>query len=149
MTHLMWVSCMGSLLIRHSALLILFAMSGNGIALAQMNDDLVTVLDGKQYSLSYYKSSIKALPPEWKKVWIITNRKPGENAPQERIQSIRRNILFNCVRKTYSTLATVNYAEPNAMGKPTLQTETGFELNDDPVPDGTPLAIIYSQICGS
>jgi len=117
--------------------------------LAQANDDLVTVVDGRQYSLSYYKSSIKLLPPDWKKVWIITNRKQEEGAAPERIQSIRRNILFNCVRNTYSTLATVNYGDTNAMGKPSLQTNSGFELNDDLVPAGTPLAIIYSQICSS
>jgi hypothetical protein len=126
-----------------------FAIFGSGLALAQANEDLVTVFDGRQHSLSYYKSSIKALPPDWKKVWIITNRKQEEGAAPEKIQSIRSNILFNCVRNTYSTLATVNYGETNAMGKPILQTKSGFELNDDPVPVGTPLAIIYSQICSS
>lgn len=129
-----------------SSVLVIF---GSGLALAQANNDLVTVFDGKKYSLSYYKSSIKALPPDWKKVWVITNRKQGEGVAPERIQSIRRNILFNCVRNTYSNLATVNYSELNAMGKPNLQTETGFELNDDPIPEGTPLAMIYSQVCGS
>ena len=128
---------------------IIFAIFGSGLALAQANGDLVTVLDGKKYSLSYYNRSIKALPPEWKKVWVITNRKQEEGASPERVQSIRRNILFNCVRNTYSTLATVNYSELNAMGKPNLQTESGFELNDDPIPEGTPIAIIYSQVCGS
>jgi hypothetical protein len=128
---------------------IIFAIFGSGLALGQANGDLVTVLDGKKYSLSYYKSSIKALPPEWKKVWVITNRKQEEGASPERVQSIRRNILFNCVRNTYSTLATVNYSELNAMGKPNLQTDSGFELNDDPIPEGTPIAIIYSQVCGS
>ena len=126
----------------------LVAFSG-GIAFAQINEDLVTVLDGRQYSISYYKSSVKALPPDWKKVWTITNRKPQEGVGPERIQSVRRNILFNCVRKTYSTLAVVNYSEPNAMGKPSLQTDTGFELNDDPIPEATPLAIIFTQVCGS
>jgi hypothetical protein len=109
----------------------------------------VTVVDGRHYSIAYYKSSAKDLPPDWKKVWILTNRKSEENAAPERIQSIRRNVLFNCVRNTYSTLATVNYAQPNAMGKPNLQTDTGFELNDDPIPEGTALAIIKSQICGT
>lgn len=149
MTHLMWVPCMGCSLFQKTSFFILFATFGSGFAFAQSNDDLVTVLDGRQFSISYYKSSIKALPPDWKKVWTITNRKQEAGAKPERIQSIRRNILFNCVRNTYSTLAAVNYAEPNAMGKPSLQTETGFELNDDPVPEGTPLAIIYTQVCGS
>ena len=149
MTHLMWVSCMGRTFFQKTTFIAFFAISGSGLALAQANDDLVTVVDGRQYSLSYYKSSIKLLPPDWKKVWIITNRKQEEGAAPERIQSIRRNILFNCVRNTYSTLATVNYGDTNAMGKPSLQTNSGFELNDDPVPAGTPLAIIYSQICSS
>jgi hypothetical protein len=126
----------------------LISAFGSGSALAQVNDDLVTVLDGRQYSVSYYRSSIKELPPDWKKVWIIINRKQAQGSATERTQSIRRNVLFNCVRSTYSTLATINYAEPYAMGKPSLQTETGFELNDDPVPEGTPIAIIYSQVCG-
>ena len=149
MTHLMWVSCMGRSFFQKTTFIVFFAVFGSGLALAQANDDLVTVFDGRQHSLSYYKSSIKALPPEWKKVWVITNRKQEEGASPERIQSIRRNILFNCVRNTYSTLATVNYSELNAMGKPNLQTESGFELNDDPIPEGTPIAIIYSQVCGS
>jgi len=125
------------------------ATLGNSVAMAQASQDLVTVVDGKHYSIAYYKSSSKDLPPDWKKVWILTNRKSEENAAPERIQSIRRNILFNCVRNTYSTLASVNYAQPNATGKPNLQTDTGFELNDDPIPEGTALAIIKSQICGT
>lgn len=103
------------------------------------------VLDGKQYSIAYYKSSIKSLPPEWKKVWIITNRKASEEG--SRVMSSRRNILFNCVRNTYSTLATINYAEPMAAGRPVLQTDSGFDLSDEPVPEGSPLAIVQSQVC--
>jgi hypothetical protein len=122
---------------------------GAGFAYSQAKDDLVMVLDGKQYSIAYYKSSIKSLPPDWKKVWIITNRKADEGQTQSRVVSVRRNILFNCVRNTYSTLAAINYAEPNAAGKPVLQTDTGFNLNDDPVPEGSPLAIVQSQVCAS
>ncbi len=127
------------------AVLVLSSFFGVNLAYAQANDDLVMVLDGKQYSIAYYKSSIKSLPPEWKKVWVVTNRKSNEG--QSRVASIRRNILFNCVRNTYSTLATVNYAEPMAGGKPMLQTDSGFELNDEPVPEGSPLAIVQSQVC--
>ena len=130
-------------------IVLLLGSHESSFAMAQAENDMVTVLDKKGYSIAYYKSSIKALPPESKKVWIITNRKQEEGAAPEKIQSIRSNILFNCVRNTYSTLATVNYGETNAMGKPILQTKSGFELNDDPVPVGTPLAIIYSQICSS
>jgi hypothetical protein len=132
-------------------LIFIVASSFLGIssAYSQAKDDLVMVLDGKQYSIAYYKSSIKSLPPDWKKVWIITNRKANEGQSQLRVVSVRRNILFNCVRNTYSTLATINYAEPNAAGKPMLQTDTGFNLNDDPVPEGSPLAIVQSQVCVS
>jgi len=126
---------------------VLSSFIGAGYAFAQANEDLVMVLDGKQYSIAYYKSSIKSLPPEWKKVWIITNRKASEE--RSRVVSVRRNILFNCVRNTYSTLATVNYAEPMAGGKPLLQTDSGFDLNDEPVPEGSPLAIVQGQICAS
>jgi hypothetical protein len=42
----------------------------------------------------------------------------------------------------------VNYAEPQAVGKPILKTETGFDLNDDPVPESSALAIVQSQVCG-
>ena len=149
MNPLMWVPCMGCSFFRKTSFAIFFTIFSGGISFAQVNEDLVTVLDGRHYSVSYYKSSIKALPPDWKKVWIITNRKQEQGATPEKIQSIRRNILFNCVRNTYSTLAAVNYSEPFAMGKPALQTETGFELNDDPVPSETPLAIIFTQVCGS
>lgn len=124
---------------------VLSSFIGVGYAFAQANEDLVVVLDGKQYSIAYYKSSIKSLPPEWKKVWIIMNRKSSEE--RSRVASIRRNILFNCVRNTYSTLAIVNYAEPMAGGRPVLQTDSGFDLNDEPVPEGSPLAIVQSQVC--
>jgi hypothetical protein len=123
------------------------SLLGISFAYSQAKDDLVMVLDGQHYSIAYYKSSIKSLPPDWKKVWIITNRKSNEGQAQLRVVSVRRNILFNCVRNTYSTLATINYAEPNAAGKPMLQTDTGFNLNDDPVPEGSPLAIVFSQVC--
>jgi len=126
---------------------VLSSIIGLGYAFAQVREDLVMVFDGKQYSIAYYKSSIKSLPPEWKKVWIITNRKASEE--RSRVVSVRRNILFNCVRNTYSTLATVNYAEPMAGGKPLLQTDSGFDLNDEPVPEGSPLAIVQGQICAS
>ena len=124
---------------------VLSSLIGMGHAFAQANEDLVTVFDGKHYSIAYYKSSIKSLPPEWKKVWIITNRKASEE--RSRVMSSRRNILFNCVRNTYSTLATINYAEPMAGGRPVLQTDSGFDLNDEPVPEGSPLAIVQSQVC--
>jgi len=124
---------------------VLASFIGASDAFAQANGDLVMVLDGKDYSIAYYKSSIKSLPPEWKKVWIITNRKVSEE--RSRVASIRRNILFNCVRNTYSTLAIVNYAEPMAEGRPVLQTDSGFDLNDEPVPEGSPLAIVQSQVC--
>ena len=140
---------MGCSFFQKTTVYLLIATVGGGTALAQGSEDLITVLDGRQYSVSYYKSSIKSLPPDWKKVWVITNRKPEQATANDRVQSIRRNILFNCVRNTYSTLAAIHYAEPNAMGKPSLQTETGFELNDDPIPEGTPLAIIFTQVCGS
>ena len=132
-------------------LIFIVASSFLGIssAYSQAKDDLVMVLDGKQYSIAYYKSSIKSLPPDWKKVWIITNRKANEGQSQLRVVSVRRNILFNCVRNTFSTLATINYSKPNAAGKPMLQTDTGFNLNDDPVPEGSPLAIVQSQVCVS
>jgi hypothetical protein len=126
---------------------VLSSFIGMGYAFAQAREDLVMVFDGKQYSIAYYKSSIKSLPPEWKKVWIITNRKASEE--RSRVVSVRRNILFNCVRNTYSTLATVNYAEPMAGGKPLLQTDSGFDLNDEPVPEGSPLAIVQGQVCAS
>ena len=120
---------------------------GTGFAYSQAKDDLGMVLDANHYSIAYYKSSINSLPPDWKKVWIITNRKANEGKAESRVVSVRRNILFNCVRNTYSTLATINYAEPNAAGKPMLQADTGFNLNDDPVPEGSTLAIVFSQVC--
>jgi len=140
---------MGNRLLTHLVFIAASSFLGAGFAYSQAKDDLVMVFDGTHYSIAYYKSSIKALPPDWKKVWIITNRKSNEGQSQMRVASVRRNILFNCVRNTYSTLATINYAEPNASGKPMLQTDTGFNLNDDPVPEGSPLATVQSQVCVS
>jgi len=138
---------MGKHLFTKFIFVVLASLLMTSLTFARGNDDLVMVLDGKQYSVAYYKSSIKSLPPEWKKVWILIDRKSADEHSQSRIVSVRRNILFNCVRNTYSTLAIVNYAEPQAVGKPMLQTETGFDLNDDPVPEFSPLAIVQSQVC--
>jgi hypothetical protein len=141
------VLTMGNPFLTKFVFIVASSILGAGFAYSQAKDDLVMVIDGKQYSIAYYKSSIKSLPPDWKKVWIITNRKSNEGQGTSRVVSLRRNILFNCVRNTYSTLATINYAEPNAAGKPMLQTDTGFNLNDDPVPEDSPLAIVFSQVC--
>ena len=138
---------MGNPFLTKFVFIVASSILGAGFAYSQAKDDLVMVIDGKQYSIAYYKSSVKSLPPDWKKVWIITNRKSNEGQGTSRVVSLRRNILFNCVRNTYSTLATINYAEPNAAGKPMLQTDTGFNLNDDPVPEDSPLAIVFSQVC--
>ena len=129
------------------AIVLLLGSHESSFAMAQAENDMVTVLDKKGYSISYYKSSIKALPPESKKVWIITNRQSVDDATKQRIGSVRSNIVFNCKYKTYSTLATVQYPEPNALGKKILQTETGFNLADDPVPEDSALAIIQKQVC--
>jgi hypothetical protein len=126
---------------------LLLGSHGSSIAMAQAENDMVTVVDKKGYSVAYYKSSIKALPPESKKVWIITNRQTIDEATKQRIGSVRTNIVFNCKYKTFSTLATVQYSEPNALGKKILQTETGFNLADDPVPEDSALAIIQKQVC--
>ena len=128
---------------------LLLSSHSPSFALTQAENDMVTVVDKKGYSISYYKSSIKALPPESKKVWIITNRQSIDDATKQRIGSVRSNILFNCKFKTYSTLAAVQYSEPNALGKKILQTETGFNLADDPVPEDSALAIIQKQVCNS
>jgi hypothetical protein len=141
------VLTMGNPFLTKFVFIVASSILGAGFAYSQAKDDLVMVIDGKQYSIAYYKSSVKSLPPDWKKVWIITNRKSNEGQGTSRVVSLRRNILFNCVRNTYSTLATINYAEPNAGGKPMLQTDTGFNLNDDPVPEDSPLAIVFSQVC--
>ena len=141
------VFTMGKHLFTKFIYVVLASLLGTSLAFARGNDDLVMVLDGKQYSVAYYKSSIKSLPPEWKKVWILIDRKSADEHSQSRIVSVRRNILFNCVRNTYSTLSIVNYAEPQAVGKPILKTETGFDLNDDPVPESSALAIVQSQVC--
>lgn len=138
---------MGNRFFSHFAVIAVSSYLGAGLAYSQAKDDLIMVFDGKHFSIGYYKSSIKALPPDWKKAWIITNRKANEGLDQPRVISVRRNILFNCVRNTYSTLATINYAERDAAGKPMLQTDTGFNLGDDPVPEGSPLASVFSQVC--
>jgi len=128
---------------------LLLGSLGQSHAMTQAENDMVTVVDKKGYSIAYYKSSIKALPPESKKVWIITNRQTIDESTKQRIGSVRSNIVFNCKYKTYSTLATVQYPEPNALGKKILQTETGFNLADDPVPEDSALAIIQKQVCNS
>jgi hypothetical protein len=128
---------------------LLLGSPGQSHAMTQAENDMVTVVDKKGYSISYFKSSIKALPPESKKVWIITNRQTIDESTKQRVGSVRSNILFNCRYKTYSTLATIQYPEPNAQGKKILQTETGFNLADDPVPEDTALAIIQKQVCDS
>jgi hypothetical protein len=126
---------------------LLLCSLGQSLAMAQAENDIVTVVDKKGYSISYFKSSIKAFPPESKKVWIITNRQSTDTATKQRVGSVRSNILFNCKFKTYSTLAAIQYSEPNAQGKKFFQTETGFNLADDPVPEDSALEIIQKQVC--
>ncbi|WP_216268812.1 surface-adhesin E family protein [Polynucleobacter sp. Nonnen-W13] len=126
---------------------LLLGSLGQSYAMTQAENDMVTVLDKRGYSIAYFKSSIKALPPESKKVWIITNRQAIDETTKQRIGSVRSNILFNCKYQTFSTLAVIQYSESNAQGKKILQTETGFNLADDPVPEDSALAIIQKQVC--
>ena len=58
----MWLTRMGRSF-KTIAFSIYAAAFGNGVAVAQASEDLVTVFDGKKYTIAYYKSSVKNLPP--------------------------------------------------------------------------------------
>jgi hypothetical protein len=111
--------------------------------------DLKPILDTKTHSIYIYKSSIKNLPPDWKKVWVLTNFYQQPNQPTLTILSTRRNILFDCRKNRFSTLAHIRYGEANAMGKPLLQTDSGFDLKEREVPTGSPIEIIKDLVCSS
>jgi hypothetical protein len=111
--------------------------------------DLKPILDTKSHSIYMYKSSVKNLPPDWKKVWVLTNFYPNPNQPPLKVLSTRRNVLFDCRKNRFSTLALIHYGEPNAMGKPLLQTDSGFDLKEREVPEGSALEIIKGLVCGS
>jgi hypothetical protein len=46
-------------------------------------------------------------------------------------------------------LALIRYGEPNALGKPLLQTDSGFDLKEREVPEGSAMEIIKGIVCGS
>lgn len=109
--------------------------------------DLKPVLDTKTSSIYIYQSSIKNLPPDWKKVWVLTNLYQEPNQAPLAILSTRRNVLFDCRKNRFSTLAFIKYAQANAMGKPVLQTESGFDLKEREVPEGSAMEIIKGLVC--
>ncbi|MEY4399840.1 MAG: hypothetical protein RLZZ539_1169 [Pseudomonadota bacterium] len=111
--------------------------------------DLKPILDTKTHSIYIYKSSVKNLPPDWKKVWVLTNFYPDPNQPPLTVLSTRRNVLFDCRKNRFSTLALIRYGEPNALGKPLLQTDSGFDLKEREVPEGSAMEIIKGIVCGS
>jgi hypothetical protein len=58
-------------------------------------------------------------------------------------------VLFDCRKNRFSTLALIRYGEPNALGKPLLQTDSGFDLKEREVPEGSAMEIIKGIVCGS
>jgi hypothetical protein len=109
--------------------------------------DLQPILDTKTHSIYIYKSSIKNLPPDWKKVWVLTNFYQQPNQAALTVLSTRRNVLFDCRKNRFSTLALIKYGQANAMGKPVLQTDTGFDLKEREIPENSAMEIIKAQVC--
>jgi len=65
-----------------------------GIAQAQpMMADLKPILDTKSHSIYLYQSSIKNLPPDWKKAWVLTNFYQDPSQAALTVLSTRRNVL--------------------------------------------------------
>ena len=111
------------------------------------NVDKVKVVDGKDYVMYYVKSSIKNLPPDWKKVWVLKNFKPGKADISPKVKSNRTNIVFDCVHKTYYTLSSINYTEYDALSKPALQTASGFNPKESNIDPNSDLMMIFNQVC--
>lgn len=109
--------------------------------------DLMPILDTKAHSIYIYKSSIKNLPPDWKKVWVLTNFYQEPNQAALTVLSTRRNVLFDCRRNRFSTLALIKYGQANALGKPVLQTDSGFDLKEREIPEGSAMEIIKGLVC--
>ena len=119
-----------------------------GVARAQpLMTDLKPILDTKSHSIYIYQSSIKNLPPDWKKVWVLTNFYQDPSQAPLTVLSTRRNVLFDCRKNRFSTLALIKYAQANALGKPVLQTDSGFDLKEREVPEGSPMEIIKGLVC--
>ena len=58
------------------------------IALAYENvEDKVKINETPEYVLYMFKSSIKNLPPDWKKVWVLKNFKLQKNNDKNHIMS--------------------------------------------------------------
>ena len=119
-----------------------------GIVQAQpMMADLKPILDTKSHSIYLYQSSIKNLPPDWKKVWVLTNFYQDPSQETLTVLSTRRNVLFDCRKNRFSTLALIKYGQANALGKPVLQTESGFDLKEREIPQGSAMEIIKGLVC--
>ena len=119
-----------------------------GIVQAQpMMADLKPILDTKSHSIYMYQSSIKNLPPDWKKVWVLTNFYQDPSQATLTVLSTRRNVLFDCRKNRFSTLALIKYGQANALGKPVLQTDSGFDLKEREIPEGSAMEIIKGLVC--
>ena len=109
--------------------------------------DLKPILDTKSPSIYMYQSSIKNLPPDWKKVWVLTNFYQDPSQTALTVLSTRRNVLFDCRKNRFSTLALIKYGQANALGKPVLQTDSGFDLKEREIPEGSAMEIIKGLVC--
>ena len=110
-------------------------------------EDKVKINETADYVLYMFKSSIKNLPPDWKKVWVLKNFKLQKNGDKNHIMSTRTNIVFDCVGNTYYTLSSINYSEIDAFSKPMLQTTSGFNPREIPIKSNEEYLKVFNQVC--
>jgi len=54
---------------------------------------------------------------------------------------------IDCRKNRFSTLALIKYGQANALGKPVLQTDSGFDLKEREIPEGSAMEIIKGLVC--
>jgi hypothetical protein len=113
----------------------------------EFENDKIKVWENQDYTSYIYNSSIINLPPEWKKVWVLKNFKSKSSEKPLRVQSKRSNFVFDCLGETYYTLASFNYSEQDALSKPILQTNSGFNPKEIPVESSEEMKLIFNRVC--
>ena len=114
---------------------------------SEIQNDRLKIAENNEYIIFIYNSSITNLPPDWKKVWVLKNFKWNSSSTPPKVKSNRSNLVFDCVGMTYYTLSSINYSELDALSKPVLQLNSGFNTRENTVETNPDFMIIYNKLC--
>ncbi len=126
------------------SIFVIFSSPGSA---REFQNERLKIAENNDYVMFIYNSSITNLPPDWKKVWVLKNFKWNSSATPPKVKSNRSNIVFDCIGMTYYTLSSINYSELDALSKPVLQLNSGFNAKEIPVETNPDFMIIFNQLC--